>query len=573
MRRIIKKYKLLLNKHQQRCVILLFLMMIIGAFLEVIGISMVIPLVTALINRNIIEENEYVSQVCAWLHISDYKGFAIICIGFIVLVYIMKTIYLLLQYYLQYRFVSNGQFMMQSRLLSSYIYRPYEFFLQVESGVVIRIIQSDTLNAFQLLSMLLGMLSDVVVTIALTITIFILNPLMTGVTAAIMVLLMVILVKVVRPMLRRQGTIFQSSCATSNKWLLQSISGIKEMKVTKTEEYFLENYKRYGKKQANASRINNTLQATPRLFIEATCIISLLIMIGIMLLMDYQVELLLPALSAFAMAAIKLLPNTNRIVAAVNQVSFLEPALDSILKTLSSFKGEVTNPVENAKDITLRSSIELRDITFHYPDSDTLILDKANMTIPVGSSVGIIGASGAGKTTAVDIILGLLKPQEGQVLADGEDVLLNKGGWLNHIGYIPQVIFMLDATIRENIVFGSELDDTDDKILWNALEEAQLADFIRSLPEGLETAIGERGIRLSGGQRQRIGIARALYRNPDVLVFDEATSALDNETEEAIMESINSLHGKKTMIIIAHRLTTIKECDLVFRVENGKITT
>ena len=573
MRRIIKKYKLLLNKHQQRRVVLLFLMMIIGAFLEVIGISMMIPLVTALINRNIIEENEYVSQVCAWLQISNYKSFAIICIGVIVFVYIMKTIYLLLQYYFQYRFVSNGQFLMQSRLLSAYIYRPYEFFLQIESGEVIRIIQSDTLNAFQLLSMLLGMLSDAVVAIALTITIFVLNPLMTGVTAVIMVLLMVVLVKVVRPMLRRQGTIFQSSCATSNKWLLQSISGIKEMKVTRTEEYFLENYKRYGKKQSNASRINSTLQATPRLFIESTCIISLLIVVGIMLFMDYQVESLIPALSAFAMAAIKLLPNTNRIVAAVNQVSFLEPALDSILKTLSSFKGEVTNPVENAKDITLRSSIELRDITFHYPDSDTLILDKANMTIPVGSSVGIIGASGAGKTTAVDIILGLLKPQEGQVLVDGEDVLLNKAGWLNHIGYIPQVIFMLDATIRENIVFGSKVKDVDDKILWNALEDAQLAEFIRSLPEGLETTIGERGVRLSGGQRQRIGIARALYRNPDVLVFDEATSALDNETEEAIMESINSLHGKKTMIIIAHRLTTIKECDLVFRVENGKITT
>ena len=251
----------------------------------------------------------------------------------------------------------------------------------------------------------------------------------------------------------------------------------------------------------------------------------------------------------------------------------IEKAFKKVVKRLNEIITQHKRTIENAKDITLRSSIELRDITFHYPDSDTLILDKANMTIPVGSSVGIIGASGAGKTTAVDIILGLLKPQEGQVLVDGEDVLLNKAGWLNHIGYIPQVIFMLDATIRENIVFGSKVKDVDDKILWNALEDAQLAEFIRSLPEGLETTIGERGVRLSGGQRQRIGIARALYRNPDVLVFDEATSALDNETEEAIMESINSLHGKKTMIIIAHRLTTIKECDLVFRVENGKITT
>lgn len=572
MNRIIKKYRKLLNRQQQRRVVLLFLMMIVGAFLEVIGISMMIPLVTVIINKNIIEENEYIRQICNWMQISDYKSFMMVCIGVLVFVYILKMIYLLLQYYLQYRFVSNGQFMMQGRLLSSYIYRPYEFFLQIESGEVIRIIQSDTLNAFQLLSMLLGMLSDAVVAIALTITVLVLNPFMTGIAAAIMILVMIVIVKVVRPMLRRQGTIFQSSCAASNKWLLQSVSGIKEMKVTRTEEYFLENYKQYGKKQANASRINNTLQVTPRLLIEATCIIAVLIVIGIMFLMDYQVDTLVPSLSAFAMAAIKLLPNTNRIVAAVNQVSFLEPALDSILKTLSTFEKETTDNNDKSKEVVLQNEIRLCDITFHYPDSETLILDKANMTIPVGNSVGIIGASGAGKTTAVDIILGLLNPQEGQILVDGENVLLNKVGWLKHIGYIPQTIFMLDATIRENIVFGSKMEDIDDQMLWNALEEAQLADFIRTLPEGLETAIGERGIRLSGGQRQRIGIARALYRNPDVLVFDEATSALDNETEEAIMESINALHGRKTMIIIAHRLTTIEECDLVFRVENGKIT-
>ena len=280
--------------------------------------------------------------------------------------------------------------------------------------------------------------------------------------------------------------------------------------------------------------------------------------------------MLIPSLSAFAMAAIKLLPNINRIVAATNQISFLEPALDSIIKTLKEFQNESVEESVCIKEISVQRDIELHNITFHYPDSNKLILNHANMKIQVGHSVGIIGPSGAGKTTAVDIILGLLKPQEGQILVDGENVLENKEAWLKHVGYIPQTIFMLDATIRENIIFGNDVEN-DEVRLWNALEDAQLADFVRSLPDGLETAIGERGVRLSGGQRQRIGIARALYRNPDVLIFDEATSALDNDTEEAIMEAINALHGKKTMIIIAHRLSTIRECDSVFQVEDGKI--
>ena len=193
------------------------------------------------------------------------------------------------------------------------------------------------------------------------------------------------------------------------------------------------------------------------------------------------------------------------------------------------------------------------------------------MQIPVGTSVGIVGPSGAGKTTAVDILLGLLKPQRGMVCADNVDIKDGYGSWLSHLAYIPQMIYMLDDTIRANVAFGFTSDQIDDEQVWRALDEAQLGDFIRTLPEGLDTTIGERGVRLSGGQRQRIGIARALYTDPELLIFDEATSALDNETEAAIMESINSLHGKKTMIIIAHRLTTINECDIVYRVENGKI--
>lgn len=213
----------------------------------------------------------------------------------------------------------------------------------------------------------------------------------------------------------------------------------------------------------------------------------------------------------------------------------------------------------------------MSDITYHYPNSDKLIFDHATVSFPIGKSIGIVGTSGAGKTTIIDILLGLLKLQGGSVLADDVNIQEHYREWLANVGYIPQMIFLLDADIRKNVAFGVPEEEIDDKKLWYALEEAQLDGFVRTLPEGVNTGIGERGIRLSGGQRQRIGIARALYNDPEVLILDEATSALDNDTEAAIMESINRLHGKKTLVIIAHRLQTIEKCDMVFRVEAGKI--
>ena len=227
---------------------------------------------------------------------------------------------------------------------------------------------------------------------------------------------------------------------------------------------------------------------------------------------------------------------------------------------------------DEEEKLPVTASIELKNITYAYPNTDKLIFDHAKMAIPIGKSVGIVGTSGAGKSTVVDILLGLLETRSGTVCADGADVKPNYRKWLKNIGYIPQMIFMLDDTIRNNVAFGVPKDKINEERLWEVLREAQLDEFVKTLPEGLDTGIGERGIRLSGGQRQRIGIARALYHDPEVLVLDEATSALDNDTEKAIMESINRLHGRKTLIIIAHRLQTIEKCDLVYRVENGQIT-
>ena len=243
---------------------------------------------------------------------------------------------------------------------------------------------------------------------------------------------------------------------------------------------------------------------------------------------------------------------------------------DNLQDEISGEKTDMTFATDDDEKLPVEKQIEMKDIVYAYPNTEKLIFDHANLIIPVGASVGIVGTSGAGKSTVVDILLGLLKTKQGQILADGVDVNTKYRAWLKNIGYIPQMIFMLDDTIRKNVAFGVPEDKIDEERLWTALKEAQLDEFVKTLPDGVETSIGERGIRLSGGQRQRIGIARALYNNPEVLILDEATSALDNDTEAAIMESINRLQGKKTLIIIAHRLQTIEKCDMVYRVENGR---
>lgn len=571
MIRVFKKFYKLLNKHQRNRVVVLFFMMLIGACFEVLGVSMMLPLVTAVMNPNIITENQFCAWACAVFGITDHVGFVILCIIALIIIFIIKAAYLTFEYSIQYRFVYNNRFMTQKRLLASYLERPYEYFLSAQSGEIVRIVQEDARNAFDMLTVILIFLTEAVVTAAVVITIFVINPFMTIFVAASLALVMLFVSRGLRPLLQKEGQAYQNTYAAANKWLLQSISGIKEVKVTRTEDFFLNNFVKYGQKMVTAARLNSTLQNVPRNLIELISVCSMMAVLGIMIATGHEMDSLIPSLSAFVMAAVKLLPSANRMLASVTQMTFYEPALDSMLENLGALSEKITSDSEETKPLPLKKEIRLSSISYTYPGGERKIFDHADLVIPVGTSIGIVGASGAGKTTAVDILLGLLKPQAGQVLADGVDVTENMQGWMAHIGYIPQMIFMLDDTIRENVVFGHTKESYTDEAVWAALEEAQLADFVHTLPEGLDTAIGERGVRLSGGQRQRIGIARALFTNPEVLVFDEATSALDNDTEEAIMQSINALHGKKTMIIIAHRLSTIEGCDAVYRAENGKL--
>ncbi len=576
--RILKKFGLILSKSQKRKLIIIVVLMLIGAILETLSVSLVVPLMTALMQNDFLETNKYAALMSEIFGISTIRSFVICVITVLIFLFIAKDVFLYFEYYIQTRFVCNNRVATQRKLMEVYLNRPYDFFLNASSGEIMRVIKNDTAGTFSLLTTLMSFFTEMIVAIALLVAIVVVDPLMAFMVAILLCFVMLIVYKGIKPTLRKAGVDSQHYNAVANTWILQSVAGVKEMKVANKEKFFVDQYSKFAGLAVDAEKRSTVLGNAPRLIIEAVTVSGMLAYIAFMVYNGTEVSNLLPQLSAFAVAAVRLLPCTNRISAALNAIAYQEPMLDKTIEnlrvaTIYEQEDAQSNRKKNKDNgtISLRKQCELRNIGFSYPNSEKKVLDMADMQIPVGKSIGIIGPSGAGKTTAVDIMLGLLKPQTGEVLSDGQDIQRNYESWLKHLAYIPQMIYMLDDTIRANVAFGYEEENVDDESVWKALDEAQLGEFVRSLPDKLDTSIGERGVRLSGGQRQRIGIARALYGDPELLILDEATSALDNETEAAIMDSVNSLHGKKTMIIIAHRLTTIKDCDIVYRVDNGKI--
>ena len=574
--RIINKFRLILSKYQKVRIIQLGFLMVLGGIIETCSVSLMMPFMNIVMNPNIVTTNSLYKKVMSFCGISSGKTMIILMAILIAVLYILKNIYLLLEYNIQYKFVYNNMFAMQRNLLNKFIHKPYEYYLNVSSGEIIRIVGADTTNTFSLLIVVLTLITELIISGMLVITVFIISPVIMIIMTLILLSMLLAINTILRPILKDAGVKNQESAAGMTKWMLQAIQGIKELKVSKTEPFFEDNYNIYGLEYVKTTRKSQILGLVPRFLIEAISISSLFISIAIVISIGNSMESLIPIISAIGVAAMRLLPSVNRISQALAAMSYGEPMLDKLVEVIHSIddgnkndndKVEIND--DNDNKVNAKHFIELDNISYKYPNSEKWVLKDSTMIIEKGTSVGIIGSSGSGKTTTIDIILGLLNPSSGRVMINGEDIKANYESWLDRIGYIPQSIFMLDDTIRANVAFGKK--EIDDERVWAALRDAALEGYVKELPEGLDTQIGERGMRISGGQRQRLGIARALYNNPDVLLFDEATSALDNKTEKEIMKSINNLKGTKTLIIIAHRLTTIEDCDVVYKVEKGKM--
>lgn len=569
-----------MDNKQKRTMLLLVFFMLIGAALELLGVGLVYQAAGIITDPDILENSKTLAGVYGALHMEDMAEFTMFIMGALVAVFALKNAYLFFQNKLQFKFVYSNQFATSRRMMINFMQRPYEYYLNADTSVIQRSITSDVNNMYGLILNLLQLVSEMIVFVFLTVYCLTMDVVMTGTVAALLIVVLVVIKWILKPIMRKAGEENQDFYSGLYKWIDQSVMGIKEIKVANKESYFINEYCKCGAGYVNAVQRYNLYNATPRLLIETVAIAGMILYMMLRIANGTPVTEIMPQLTTLAVAAMRLIPSANRINNYLTSIAYFEPFFMGVTDNLQEeIRDESVNYDEEAyrkkKDVEklpVKKEILLKGITYKYPNSDVLIFDRATMQIPVGKSVGIVGTSGAGKTTAVDIMLGLLRLQSGEILADGVEVREHYESWLKNIGYIPQTIFMIDSSIRKNVAFGCADEDIDDEKVWMALKEAQLDEFVRGLPEGLDTGIGERGIRLSGGQRQRIGIARALFEDPEVLVLDEATSALDNDTEAAIMESINHLHGRKTLIIIAHRLQTIEKCDIVYRVEEGSVT-
>ena len=580
MGKIFTKMNKLLDARQKRIMVVIVFLMLIGGVLESLSISVVIPVVSVLLDPLAVENNELFAAIYQGLHLKNTTQFTIVMLIALIGAFILKNLFLFLQNVVQLKFVYTNQFATSRRMMINFMNRPYEYYLNADTAVIQRNITSDVNNMYGLILSVLQLISEAVVFVCLVAVLLVVDAKMIMTIAILLVGVLFVIKVVLKPIMVKAGQENQDYYSGLYKWIEQSVMGIKEIKIANKEQYFINEYAKCGFGYVNAVQKYNLFNSTPRLLIETVCIAGLVIYMMIVMLQGATVTQMLPQLTTFGLAAMRLIPSANRINNYLTSISYFEPFFMGVSDHLQEeihdesmvYDVEAYTHKKLVEKLDIKKNIRLEDITYRYPNSEQLIFDHARMEIPVGAAVGIVGSSGSGKTTVVDILLGLLELETGTIYADDINVKEHYPQWLKNIGYIPQTIFMIDSTIRKNVAFGIADEEIDDERVWAVLKEAQLDEFVRSLPEGLDTGIGERGIRLSGGQRQRIGIARALFEDPEVLVLDEATSALDNDTEAAIMDSINKLHGKKTLIIIAHRLQTIEKCDIVYRVENGKVT-
>lgn len=574
MKKTFEELRYIFDRRQKINMVILLIAIGLGTFMELMGVTAIMPFINAVMDPDYIHKKEYLSWTYQQFGFTSDVNFMVFLAAVLIVVYVIKNMCLGVMYYLQYRFVFNNQRRLACRMLSCYMRQPYSFHLSHNSADLIRNVSKDTNMFFLAVLTILQLITEMMVCVVLGIYLFIMDKSITIGVLAILSLFLLLFARTFKNYLGRIGREDRKYNAEITKWLMQSFGGIKETKIMDKEEYFLNRFDDNYKNFARCERNYCFLQVIPRPVMEVVCVCALLAVVAFKLIRGTNSAYFIGTLAIFAIAAFRLLPSVNRITNYMSVIMFNKPAIDAVYHDLKQIdeleKGRIAKD-KSEEILSLEREILIKDLSFRYPDADNYVLKDINFSIEKNRSTAFIGPSGAGKTTLADLILGALEPTRGSICVDDVDIKEHMGGWHKNLGYIPQTIYLMDDTIRNNIAFGISEEEVDENKLWEALEQAQLKEFVKSLDKGIDTEIGEAGVRLSGGQRQRIGIARALYHNPEVLVLDEATSALDNETESAVMEAIDHLSGSKTLIIIAHRLSTIQNCDVVYEVKDEGI--
>ncbi len=574
----LKKLLILFSKNEKKKLLIIFFMMIVAALFETLGIGLIAPFVGIVTNPKLIQEQDIFLSFYKLLNFQSTTSFIVGLVFILLFIFIMKNLYLLFFYNIQFKIILNQQVKLSKILFREYLTKPYIFHLHRNSADLLRNVNGEVPRVLQgIILALFHLLTEVLVIVCILTLLLITSPIATITATLLLGGSIFVFFTIFKKKISSLGKEQQEVSGNMIKWVNQGLGASKEVKVSGKEAFFINAYASQGQINANNSRYMKMLEQVPRLFIETLVVAIVLVTMLIIITSNASTTELVTTMALFTMAAFRLMPSINRIVGLITGIRYSLPALEVVYEDLHVNKETVPAELTSKPEIThkeeraFRESIQLMQICFRYPNQKDYSAKDISLAIPIGYSVAFVGESGAGKTTLVDIILGILNPEKGKVLVDGISIHQIRTLWQKKIGYIPQSIFLTDDTIRGNVAFGIKSGDIDDKEVWRALEQAQLKEYVKSLPEKLETTVGEQGVRLSGGQRQRIGIARALYHNPEILFMDEATSALDNETEKEIMKAIDGLKGEKTLIIIAHRLSTIENCDIVFRINNGRL--
>lgn len=568
----------ILSDGQKKSAVFLALVIVGRVFFELLGVTAVYPFLQALLTPDTVMENKYLKPFIHFFNIESSRGVLVLMGIALILVYIFKNIYMIFSYYAQYNFSTKVQKELSIKILNSYMTRPYSFFLNINSSEILRACNGDVNGVFAILSCAFDIVAEGLSVVVIGIFIFQTDTFMAMSVLLLMALVGGAIILLYKPVMKRLGRKEMAAQAVKSKAIYQTVTGVKELYVMQRKQLFLDEYARASDDVRKISRAKNFLGSSPDRIIEGVCVSGLIGVVVLRLLMGVDVANFVPQLGMFAMAAFKILPSVGKVSNRITTIVYHNPMLDNVYKVIvkadeyekeqAQYQDMHGGREDDKIDCQFRDKVSIQNISWKYAENKGNVLHDLQLDIKKGESIALIGPSGAGKTTLADIILGLLQPQSGSVYMDGRDVYAMPKQWSQIIGYVPQNVFLMDDTVRANVAFG--LKDVDDNKIWDALRDAQIKAFVESLPYGLDTIVGERGVRFSGGQRQRIAIARALYNNPQILVLDEATSALDNETESAVMEAVEALQGKMTLIIVAHRLTTIRNCDKIYEVKDGR---
>ena len=519
---------------------------------------------------NLVEKYPFIAPYLDSLGNPDQTQLVIGSMLMLVIVYIFKTIFLVYLSWKQASFTYDLHKSLSQQLFEGYLRQPYTFHLQRNTAQLIRNATSEVGSYTNAILAVTSIVTEALVLIGIAILLIAVQPVGALLVLSVLGVSSYAFHYLTKERILNWGVARQHHEGLRIQHLQQGLGSVKDIKVLGREEGFFSQYAIHNEGSANMGRNNNMLQSLPRLWLELLAILGLATLVLTMLFQNKPMEALVPMLGLFAAAAFRLMPSVNRIFRSFQKLRYALPSINVLYDelTLLNKNGEKK---QSESSIFLEESLTLKHVSYAYPKTDQTVLNDINISIQSGTTVGFIGGSGSGKSTLIDIVLGLLPPSQGSVAIDSVDVRSKMQAWQNQIGYVPQAIYLTDDTLRRNIAFGLAEDMINEDAVRNAVRAAQLEDFVASLPEGLDAMVGERGVKLSGGQRQRIGIARALYHDPSVLILDEATSALDGETEKGVMQAINAIHGTKTILIVAHRLSTLTQCDMLYRLDKGKI--